>query len=113
MIDGAQKGRSLQSQAIATTEANEANAIRLGDARIAMAKSGAAGIEAQGSAQGHASMMGGLSSGISSLAGGLGSMGGGFSYAGGPGSAGTAMGAGGGSVGGIGTLGPNYGFPSP
>lgn len=77
MIDGAQKGRSLQNQAIATTEADEANAIRLGEARVAMAKSGAGAIEAQGSAQGQMSMMSGLTSGLTGLAGGLASRGGG------------------------------------
>ena len=72
MIDGAQKGRSLQNQAMATGEAEVANAIRLGDARIAGAEYVGAGTEAQGAAKGHASMMGGLSSGIGSIAGGIG-----------------------------------------
>jgi len=51
----------------------------------------------------------GLGMQVVSLAGGLGAFsgGGGFSYGK------TPIGAGGGSVGGIGTLGPNYGFPSP
>ena len=84
MIDGAQKGRSLQSQAIATTEANEANAIRLGDARVAMAKSEAGGIEALGAAKGNIAMMGGLQSGVQGLAGGLGKMGGGSPFKSGP-----------------------------
>jgi len=125
MIDGAQKGRSLQNQAMATGEAEVANAIRLGDARIAGAEYVGAGTEAQGAAKGHASMMGGLSSGIGSIAGGIGKMNfGGGNPGGHPGSLDTPgfgmdvhtqhkFGAGGGSMSGFGTLGPNWGFPSP
>ena len=54
-----------------------ANAIRMGEAKVAGAKYLGAGTEARGDAAGQASMMGGISSGISGIVGGLGSMGGG------------------------------------
>ena len=77
LVGAGQKGRSMQSQYAATADADVANAIRMGEAKIAGAEFLGAGTIAQGQAAGHASMMGGLSSGISGLAGGLGSMGGG------------------------------------
>ena len=67
------------------------------------------GVQSQQSQQGQGGTdWGGLAMQGINLFGSLGGFGGGgFSYGD------TPIGAGGGSVGGIGTLGPNYGFPSP
>ena len=123
MVDTGLKGRSIQSQQAATADADVANAIRMGKAQVKGAKAMGAATVAQGQAAGHSSMMGGLSSGLGSIVGGLGSMGnsnpGG--YAGSVNSPGFGMdaskqvgiGSYGGSVGGYGTFGPNWGFPSP
>ena len=76
--------------------------------QLKMMKLGAQPQQGQGQqGQGGMDWLGLAQTGLS-LAGGLGAFGGGggFSYGD------TPIGAGGGSVGGIGTLGPNYGFPS-
>ena len=49
----------------ATADADVANAIRMGEAKVAGAKYLGAGTEAQGAAAGHSAMMGGISSGLS------------------------------------------------
>lgn len=98
-------------------------------AKIKEAKYQAEGIEAQGAANAAATRAQGMSSMISGIAGGIGKMsfGGGAATGGyegsmnvpGFGAAGDkssfqyGFGAGGGSVGGYGTLGPNFGYPSP
>jgi hypothetical protein len=82
LVGAGQKGRSMQSQMAATADADVANAIRMGEAKVEGAKHIGAGTVAQGQAAGHSSMMGGISSGLGSIVGGLGSMGGGGSGSG-------------------------------
>ena len=108
------EARSSERQTNSAAEGFVAQAGLDSMAKIKEAKYQAEAIEAQGAANAAATQAEGMSSMMSGLAGGIGKMsfgGGGFKYAGGPGSSGTAMGAGGGVVGGMGTLGPNYGIP--
>ena len=99
-------GRNAQEFARVTQgNALAANAGMKGLADIQSAQAYADAGVAAGAAAGQASMVGGIASGIGGLAKGFSKAGGGFSYGK------TQIGAGGGIVGGIGTLGPNYGIP--
>lgn len=86
------QGNAMAANAGLKAEADIESAQHYADARVAA-----------GAAAGQASMVGGIASGLGALAGGFGK-GGGFTYGK------TKIGAGGGVVGGIGTLGPNYGI---
>ena len=104
-MGGENIGRRAQEFAMVTQgNALAANAGMKGLADIQSAQAYADAGVAAGEAAGQASMIGGIASGIGGLAGGFGK-GGGFTYGK------TKIGAGGGVVGGIGTLGPNYGIP--
>ena len=93
----------------ALNNARAADATMRAQAEVLAAEHNADAIRAGGQAAATSSMASSIGGAIGGLAGSFGG-GGSFSYAGGPGSTGTPMGAGGGSVGGVGTLGPNYGF---
>ena len=55
MVNTGLEGRSIQSQQAATADADVANAIRMGEAKVEGAKHIGAGTVAQGQAAGHAS----------------------------------------------------------
>jgi len=89
------QGNALTANAGLKAQADIASAQHYADAGVAA-----------GAAAGQASMVGGIVGGLGGLAGGFNkASGSGFSYGQ------TKLGAGGGVVGGIGTLGPNYGIP--
>ena len=72
-----QKGRSMERRAVMQGEGMVANAGVQSMGKVQSAQYQADAIEAQGAAQGQASMASGIGSMVSGLAGGIGSMGGG------------------------------------
>ena len=110
--DTAQNAQSAKRQTAMATEAETAGAGLNAMANIEKAKFDAEATRAMGQANAASTQWQGFGNMMGSIAGGIGSMDFSktFKYAGGPGSIGTKMGAGGGSVGGVGTLGPNYGY---
>ena len=119
------EGRSMERRATMKGEGMVANAGVQSLGKIASAEARADAIVAGGQAAGQSAMASGVGSMFKGLAGGISSMGsknnGTGGYAGSqytPGftsdrSTQYSFGTGGGSVGGYGTFGPNWGFPSP
>ena len=103
------EARSSERQTNSAAEGFVAQAGLDSMAKIKEAKYQAEAIEAQGAANAAATQAQGMSSMMSGIAGGIGNM----SFGGGEGFTynKTPFGAGGGVVGGMGTLGPNYGIP--